>query len=468
MNLFKRMFMLVGLVLTLTVPVPVLVLAQTVTDANDGTTLKQIIVFGRHSVRAPLADATQLSQFAVDSYPDFKVSPGHLTPHGKQAEILLGAYYRKYLLHEGLLTDNDRTDAARSYFRSNSIERSYVTAHAFGTGLIPRSKVGVHSYPFDDTTSVPDPVFDPIRAKVVEVDTDLAVREARALFNSGSALASAYSGEYALIRSVLFDYPLGTQPPPDTPKDKVDTTSQAITLTANPPAELYTGGVINVGGLMSVSDATDPFVMQYANGLPLNKVAWGRLTLDQLSQQTRLTSLIFNIELLSPYLNRLQSSNAASHVLRTMEQAVTGDDIRGAFGNARSRTVVVISSDGYVAGLAGLLQLHWQLFGYQPDFCAPGGALVFELRQSKKTKEYLVRVFYTAQTFHQLRHLTPLTLKNPPATKQLLIPGGSKSATDLDVDFYTFQKLLRNAIDQKYVQDPSEEVPPGVLTGVLH
>jgi hypothetical protein len=49
---------------------------------------------------------------------------------------------------------------------------------------------------------------------------------------------------------------------------------------------------------------------------------------------------------------------------------------------------------------------------------------------------------------------------------QLLIPGGSKSATDLDVDFYTFQMLLRNAMDQKYVQDPSEEVPPGVLTGV--
>jgi 4-phytase/acid phosphatase len=468
MNLFKRMAMLVCLVLTLTISAPVPTLAQTITDADDGTTLKQIIIFGRHSVRAPLTDATELSPFAVDPFPDFKVSPGRLTPHGKQAEILLGSYYRKYLLHEGLLTGNDRTDAERSYFRSNSVERSYVTAHAFGTGLIPRSKVGVHSYPFDDTASVPDPVFDPIRAKVVEVDTDRAVREARALFNNGKALASAYSGEYSLIRSVLFDYPLGTQPPPDTPKHKVDLTSQAITLTANPPAKLYTGGVINVGGLMSVINVADPFIMQYADGLPLNKVAWGRLTPEQLSQQTRLVSLLFNIELLSPYLNKVQSSNAASHVLRAMEQIVTGEDIRGAFGNARSRTVVVISSDGYVAGLAGMLQLHWQLQGYQPDFCAPGGALVFELRQSKRTKEYLVRVFYTAQTLGQLRHLTPLTLKNPPATKQLLIPGGSKSATNLDVDFHTFQKLLRNAIGPKCVQDPSEEVPPGILTGVSH
>ena len=39
--------------------------------------------------------------------------------------------------------------------------------------------------------------------------------------------------------------------------------------------------------------------------------------------------------------------------------------------------VVVNSSDAYVAGLAGLLDLHWLLPGYQRDYCAPGGNLVF-------------------------------------------------------------------------------------------
>ena len=134
--------------------------------------------------------------------------------------------------------------------------------------------------------------------------------------------------------------------------------------------------------------------------------------------------------------------------------------------DAKSRTVVVISSDAYVAGLAGLLNVHWQLPGYQPDYCAPGGALVFELRQSKGSKQYLVRVFYTAQTLDQLRNLTPLSLNEPPATSQLLVPGGSKSATDLDVNFAVFQKLMKNAIGRQYVENPSKEVPPDVLTGV--
>ena len=64
----------------------------------------------------------------------------------------------------------------------------------------------------------------------------------------------------------------------------------------------------------------------------MDQVAWDRLTPDQLSQQTRLINFHFNIEMLLPYLDQVQSSNAASHVLRTMQQAVSGYNVPGAFG----------------------------------------------------------------------------------------------------------------------------------------
>jgi hypothetical protein len=113
--------------------------------------------------------------------------------------------------------------------------------------------------------------------------------------------------------------------------------------------------------------------------------------------------------------------------------------------------------------LAGLLGAHWLLPGYQPDFCPPGGTLVFELRQVRATGEYLVRVFYTAQTFDQLRNLTTLSLAEPPATMQLLIPGCSSPATNLDVSFISFSNLLNAAIGLEYVQPFDLETPPGVL-----
>jgi 4-phytase/acid phosphatase len=475
MNWFRRMVILSALLLTLAVPG----LAQTIKDADDGTTLKQIIFFGRHGIRSSTADPSQLEQYSVDSYPVFTGVPtGYLTPNGRKAARLLGSYFHRYLLHEGLLTGNVQTDLSRSYFRANSIQRSNITAAKFGEGLIPGATIPVHSYPIADadtnTQAVPDPVFDPLLARVATVDPDRAVAEAKGIFGSGAAIASAYSGELSLISSVLYPPPAQPTPGPPGSPGSVDPTSQTtnpITITASKPLPdpyppYYTGNVIDVGGMNLITSAADPFVMQYADGFPLDGVAWGRLPLSALSQQTRFNTLQMNIAMRTPYLTQVQSSNAASHVLRTMEQAVIGDNIPGAFGNAKSQVVVIISSDYYTAGLAGLLQLHWTLPGYQPDYLGPGGALVFELRQVRKTKEYLVRAFYTAQTFDQLRELTPLTLKKPPATMQLLIPGGSKPPTDLDVNFFTFQRLLRKAIDQKYVQDPWEEDPPGVLTGV--
>ena len=440
-------------------PIP----AQTINLADDGTVLKQIIIFGRHSIRAPTSEPDKLNQFSADAFPSFfGVPTGYLTPNGRQAAGLMGSYFHAYLAQQGLLTGDTNTDLARSYFRANTIERSYMTAANFGAGLIPGVSIPVHTFLAEE----PDLVFDPLLAKVATVDPARALAENQGVFGSGTNLASAYSSELSLLSQVF--YPPGTQPiyppgiPPTTnaPPGSVDPTTLPIVLTTNAPqysTNYITGEVIGMGGLDSMVDAADPFVMQYADGFPTNKVGRGRFTLDTLSQQTRLVTLQFRIAVRSPYLARVQSSSAASHILRSMLQVTGGVPLDGALGTPDSQVLVIISSDGYVAGLAGLLDAHWLLPGYQPDFCPPGGALVFELRQVTATGQYLVRVFYTAQTFDQLRNLTPLTLGAPPATMQLLVPGGS-STTKLDVDFSTFTNLMNAAIGPEYVQSFTNEI----------
>ena len=383
-----------------------------------------------------------------------------LTPHGAQAEILLGSYFRSYLLAEDLLTGTDAVDVKRSYFRANSIQRSNITAASLAAGLMLGATVPVHSYPLGQI----DPVFDPISANVAALDSQRAAQEVAGMFN-GSALPSALSAELALLRSALYNYPNGTQPVPATPAGLVDPTAVPIPLTAT-TSGVQTGNVINLGGLGAAFYAKDPFVMQYADGMPLQSVAWGRLSLSDLSQVTRIDTLTFAIETASPYLTQVQGSNAAAHILRSMEQAVNGRRVPGAFSAPGTNLLGIVSSDIYVDALASLLHLHWQLPGYQQDFAAPGGALVFELRQVRSTGEYIVRVYYTAQTFDQLRNLTPLTTGQPPATMQLLIPNGDQADTNLDVSFHEFKELMTKAINLYYVQDPAAEAPPGPLTGV--
>jgi 4-phytase/acid phosphatase len=430
--------------------------AQTIPAADDGTVLKQIIIFGRHSIRSATSDTTNLNQFSANPSPGFPGVPvGYLTPNGRLAAGLMGAYFHDYLAHEGVLTGDTNTDLAHSYFRANTIDRSYITAAKFGAALIPGASIPVHTF----AANTPDLVFDPLLAGVATVDPARALSEVQGVFGSGTNLSSAYSSELSLISQVL--YPPGTQPT-GTNQGSVNPTTQPILLATNAPqfsTNYITGRVFAMGGLDLTVNAIDPFVMQYADGFPTNEVAWGRLTLDTLSQQTRLVTLQFNIALRQPYIARVQSSSAASHVLRSMLQVTGGVPLDGAFGDPQSQVLVIISSDAYLAGLAGLLDMHWLLPGYQPDFCPPGGALVFELRQVTATGQYLVRVFYTAQTFDQLRNLTPLTLGAPPATQQLLVPGGS-STTNLDVDFTTFTNLMNAAIGLEYVKPFTNEVQP--------
>ncbi len=457
MTLFKPWVALTGLWFALANAAPIS--AQTVT--SDDTILKQIIIFGRHGVRSPELSQAAYAVYSPRPYPNFGVPVGYLTLQGQQAEVLLGTYYRDYLLAEGLLTGDAGTDLGNSYFRANSIQRSNLTATMLGQGLNPGVTIPVHSYPLGQT----DPVFDPITAGVAAVDANRAANEVQKIYSAGTALASAYSGEFSLIRSLLYNYQAGVQPPPAAPPGITDPTALPIPLGAITTG-VETGNVVNLGGITSTVQAADAFIMEYADGLPLTDVAWGQLSLDTLSQQTRLAALNEAIDFRTPYLDQVQSSNAASHILRSMKQAVLGQAVPGAFSSPATQVLVVISSDVFVTGLAGLLNTHWQLPGYQPDFCAPGGALVFELRQSKETGEYLVRVFFTAQSLDQLRNLTPLSLTAPPETTQLLIPGGSRPGASLDVSFETFQNLLHNAIGRQYVQNPATEVPPGVLSGV--
>ncbi len=447
--------------LLLAVAIEGTVLAQTIKAVDDGTVLKQIIIFGRHSIRAPTSATNILNQYSADPFPIFVGVPnGYLTPNGRLAAGLMGSYFHDYLFHEGVLTGDTNTDLALSYFRANSIQRSYMTAARFGAGLIPGASIPVHTF----AAGAPDLVFDPLLKGVATVDPARALAEIQGVYGSGTNLALAYNSELALISRVL--YPPGTQPTNGATQGAVDPTTQPFLLTTNAPLPsylppYYTGGVIDMGGLDSTVSAVDPFVMQYTDGFPTNEVGWGRLTLDELSQETRLVNLQFSICLHPPYLARVQSSSAASHILRSMLQVTGGAPLDGAFGTPESQVLIIVSSDAYVAGLAGLLDLHWLLPGYQPDFCAPGGALVFELRQVTATGQYVVRVFYTAQTFDQLRNLTPLTLAAPPATMQLHVPGGGYSATNLDVDFTTFTNLMSEAIGLEYVKQPfADEVQP--------
>jgi 4-phytase/acid phosphatase len=135
--------------------------------------------------------------------------------------------------------------------------------------------------------------------------------------------------------------------------------------------------------------------------------------------------------------------------VRSLLQAATGSPLTGTLGNPSSKVIAVIGSNTNITGLAGLFHLDWILPGYQADTCSPGGALMFELRQSQSTGEYIVRTSYVSQTMDQLRAQTALTLAAPPASVPVFVAGCSGRNATFDCSLANFIRVANRVIDPK-------------------
>ena len=431
--------------------------ASITAQTADDTQLKQVIIFGRHGVRTPNSPNSLLDNFSTRPFPVFPDLPGNpadnppsiLTSHGAADETLLGGYFRLWLTQQGLLTGNDGADAANVYFRADDAPLIIDTAQAFAAGLLPTVTVAINTV----SPATNDALFDPVDAGVAVLDKEKAVAAVKGRLGSDpQALASAYSAEFALIRSVLFAYPVNQTPAPPTPANKTDVTAIPIIVgpgNSQPP--------VNLGGLETVALAIDPFVMEYTDGLPAAQVAWGQLTADSISQVFRVYDRLLDLEFGTPYIATVQNSNLASHIVRSLVQAATGNAIGGTIGSPSTKIIVLTASNFNIVGLASLFHLDWLLPGYQPDVAAPGGALVFQLRQSQSTGLFFVRIAYVSQTMDQLRKLTPLTLAAPPPSATVAIPGCTTRNANQDCPLSQFVAIANEVIDPQCANRSTNE-----------
>ena len=445
MDRIIRPFILTVLCVTFLAALPAA--AQTV----DDTQLKQVIIFGRHGVRTPVVKNSLLNNYSATQYPTFPpASPSDppldvsvLTPNGATIETLLGGYFRLWLTQEGLLTGHDSADANFVYFHANDTPLITDTANAFWTGMLPGAPVNVNT----DTPPANDPLFDPVDTGVAVLDYPTAVAAVNGrLGGDPAALATTYAPELTLTRSVLFNYSVNVTPPPPKPPnvmtDVTDFTSNPITATAG-----STSVPVNLGGLEQVILTIDPFVMEYTDGLSNANVGWGQLTPDSINQTFRLYNLVLDLEYRTPYLARVLTSNLASHIVRSLVQASSGNIVAGSLAQPTTKVIVLIASNTNIAGFTGLFHLDWLLTSYEADVSPPSGALVFELRQSQSTGAYIVRISYVSQTLDQLRNLTPLTLAAPPAIAPVFIPGCSIGNATFDCPLSKFVVIANQVID---------------------
>jgi 4-phytase/acid phosphatase len=221
-------------------------------------------------------------------------------------------------------------------------------------------------------------------------------------------------------------------------------------------SDLADGASIAIEGPLHEGErCTDNFILEYAEGMPLSDLGWGRLSRADLTELLQLHSLYFDLTQTTFYPAQLQASNLASHILETLEQAATGRATAGSIGNPANHLVVLVGHDSNLMNLAGLMGVSWWLDGTQLDPVLPGGALVFELRRRRSDGNIVVRLYYVCQTLEQMRAGDAPTLDNPPMVAPIFIPGCSAATPGYDAPLDRIEALFHRVIDPASVTPTS-------------
>ncbi len=405
-----------------------------VAGAGPPSQLRYVVIITRHGVRSPTWNIDRLNQYSTAPWPAWSVPPGNLTPHGRALMLLMGSYYREWLMSAGLLHQQGCADARRVYVYADSDQRTLETGKALAETVLPGCTVEVHS----QTPGSKDPLFDPLETGLAKPDWQLAAQAVRErLSDPSGGFRDLHRFAFETLESLLAGEGSASQnrlEPPD--EITVSVTSKGVQL--NEP-----WGVASTLG--------EDLLLEYTEGMQGGDLGWGRLDADALFRILELHAVYADLMRRTSYLARARGSNLLYHVLQSMQQAATGKATTGALDRSGNAVLIVSGHDTNLSNLSGMLGLSWRLPGYQADDTPPGGALVFSIWQEPGAAKYFVRSQYLAQTLEQMRGATPLSLSAPPAKEDLSIPGCDSATSASGCPWDTFSKAIERAIDHRFV-----------------
>jgi 4-phytase/acid phosphatase len=203
------------------------------------------------------------------------------------------------------------------------------------------------------------------------------------------------------------------------------------------PAELR-------GPINTASTLAENLLLEYTQGMDASSVGWGCVNSGNIRSLLELHTAASDFTQRTSVIARLQASNLLDHIRRSIEQAATGKPVPGAVSKPGDRALFLVGHDTNLSNVASLLNMTWVADGRRDD-TPPGGALVFELWRSRKTKEDFVRTYYTTQTLEQMRSEAVLSLSSPPQRVPVFLPGCSTE--DLSCPLHSFAQTVNEAID---------------------
>lgn len=339
-------------------------------------TLRLRVVIMRHGVRAPTSSPSELAPFATQPWAAWPVAPGMLTPHGVQGMTALGSRYRKLLGDAGLWSGHcDSLDQV--VVIADSTPRNRASGAALSKGLAPACKSHYLALAPDQS----NPLF-----HFGEKDGGK---------DDEATTASTPSAWPPLALAELQEVLLGCRG--DKCAENAKASGHKLLIDPSHPDN----DAARAKALKSAGSLSENLMLEYAQGFPQARVAWGHGDAATIGRLITLHNLQFALSKKSMPAAAQAGSNLVAHVLATLQQTAGVAPVVAPLAGKQAKVVLLVGHDTNLANVAGVLGVDWH-DERQPDDYPPGGALVFDLLEAHG--QYAMRVSSLMPTLEALRH----------------------------------------------------------------
>jgi 4-phytase/acid phosphatase len=403
-----------------------------------GWQTERVVMLARHSVQAPALSPQELARFAASPWPTWPVAPGDLTPRGADLGRQMGQFFRILYGGRGLIEEAICPQPGTVVLWVDYDKRTEWAALSTLGGLYMRCLTPLLKHQVDQ--SKPDPLFHPQPSASCPMDP--AANRAAILARIGGDFRSVqreYAPQLSLLQSTLC--------PPGAPGSGAacGLAAEASAIVPDPAGGVALKGPIAIGSM-----AAENFLMESAQGMPASDVAWGRLgdpprDGDRLRDVLKVRRLHLDLMEKTWPIAQQRGSNMLTTIAATLQN---GHKFPGAPNTAQPvRFGMLLGHDTNILNVAGLLNLGWEIKGYQANEAPPGSGLAFELLREGRTGQRFVRMAFYAQTPDQLRNNTQLTIDNPPGMVAVELPACRAQARERACPLERFVEIANSAID---------------------
>lgn len=371
-------------------------------DFHQRYTLKEVVVLSRHNIRSPLSGKkSTLRRITPHEWFQWSSAPSELSLRGGVLETMMGQYFRKWLVSEGLMKENEMPKEGAMRFYANSMQRTIATAQYFSSGMLPIANIRVEHH---CEIGKMDPVFNPQLTDVTDDFRRQAMQEITAMGGEKglNGISEKMTDNFRLLEQVLDMEQSAACLQGDTCRFRTDDLQIHLVQNREPA----------MGGSFRLAcQAADALVLQYYEESDAVKAAFGdTLSLEEWETISEIKDWYGDVLFTAPVV----AHQVAAPLLKTIAEELQTEGRKFAF---------LCGHDSNIGSVLAAIEAEDYSLPQTIEKKTPiGSKLVVEKWQDAEG-QYFVSINLVYQSTEQLRQLSLLDLNNPPVVFPLQLKG---------------------------------------------